>query len=41
MTCLPSIFDLTLDPLRAWDFSRPLFVQATRSSDFNDIVVRP
>ena len=38
MTVLSSIYDLTLDPLRAWDFSRPLFVQASPSSEFNDLV---
>jgi predicted O-methyltransferase YrrM len=38
MTSLPSIYDLTLEPLRAWDFSRPLFVQASRPAEFTELV---
>lgn len=38
MTVLSSIFDLTLEPLCAWDFSRPLFVQASRSPQFDELV---
>ena len=34
----PSIYDLTLEALDAWDFSRPLFVQAVRSPQFNELV---
>ena len=38
MPALPSIYDLTIEPLRAWDFSRPLFVQASRSPEFTELV---
>jgi predicted O-methyltransferase YrrM len=38
MTLLSSIYDLTLEPLCAWDFSRPLFVQASRSAQFDELV---
>ena len=34
----PSIYDLTLEPLGACDFSRPLFVQATRAQQFNELL---
>jgi predicted O-methyltransferase YrrM len=38
MPALPSIYDLTIEPLRAWDFSRPLFVQASRAPEFDELV---
>lgn len=38
MSGLPSIYDLSLAPLGAWDFSRPLFVQAGRAETFSELV---
>lgn len=38
MSGLPSIYDLSLGPLGAWDFSRPLFVQACRAEVFGELV---
>lgn len=38
MTDLSSIYDITIEPLRAWDFSRPLFVQASRSEQFTELL---
>ncbi len=38
MTALPSIYDVTLESLDSWDFSRPLFVQASRQDQFTEIV---
>jgi predicted O-methyltransferase YrrM len=35
---LPSIYDLTLEPLRAWDFSRSLFVQASPATQFTELL---
>ncbi|MES1255082.1 MAG: class I SAM-dependent methyltransferase [Acidobacteriota bacterium] len=38
MAHLPSVYDLTLDALSAWDFSRPLFVQASPAAQFTELV---
>jgi predicted O-methyltransferase YrrM len=38
VTALASLYDVTLEPLRAWDFSRPLFVQASPSAQFAELV---
>jgi predicted O-methyltransferase YrrM len=38
MSLYPSIYDLQVDALASLDFSRPLFVQASPSASFNEIV---
>lgn len=38
MTALASVYDLTLDRLKALDFSRPLFVQASPAEQFSELV---
>lgn len=38
MTALASIYELTLDRLKAFDFSRPLFVQASPAEQFSELV---
>jgi predicted O-methyltransferase YrrM len=38
MPIYPSIYDLSLDALGAYDFSRPLFVQASRPPHFDEVL---
>jgi predicted O-methyltransferase YrrM len=38
MTIYPSIYDLTLDAVTAYDFSRPLFVQASPPRHFDEVL---
>ncbi len=38
MTALASVYDLHLDRLKALDFSRPLFVQASPAEQFSELV---
>jgi predicted O-methyltransferase YrrM len=37
MTTLASVYDLTLEPLKRFDFSRPLFVQASPAEEFREL----